>query len=185
MSQQDPNSSPPSEGPILRFIGMISTVCGVTAALMIFVSVLITCEMIFVRFVLGESTLWQTEAVTYLMIAATMIGLPYVQRLHGHVNVDLVPMLLPRRLRNLLAQFTLLLTMAVIGVMAFYGYELFHMALERNWKSETIWGVPLWIPYLAMPVGFGLFLLQLAADFFAVTAGKEDLFEHGDFEEDY
>jgi TRAP-type C4-dicarboxylate transport system permease small subunit len=47
--------------------------------------------MIFVRFVLNQSTVWQTEAVVYLMIAATMIGLPYVQRLRGHVNVDLCP----------------------------------------------------------------------------------------------
>ena len=65
---------------------------------MILVSVMITCQMIWVRFVMNESTIWQTEAVTYLMISATLIGLPYVQLLKGHVNVDLVPMLLPPRM---------------------------------------------------------------------------------------
>ena len=34
---------------------------------------------------------WQTEAVIYLMVGATLLGLPYVQKLKGHVNVDLVP----------------------------------------------------------------------------------------------
>jgi TRAP-type C4-dicarboxylate transport system permease small subunit len=173
------------EGPFLRAVGAISNVCGVIAALMILASVLITCQMIWVRFVLGESTIWQTEAVTYLMIAATLIGLPYVQRLHGHVNVDLVPMLLPPRWRRRLAQLTLLLTVAVIAILAVYGFELFHVALQRKWKSETVWGVSLWIPYLAMPVGFGLFLLQLVADLVGVTKGEEPPFEHGEFEEDY
>ena len=43
---------------------------------MILASIFITCQMIFVRFVLNSSTVWQTEAVIYLMVASTMIGLP-------------------------------------------------------------------------------------------------------------
>lgn len=173
------------EGAIMRTIGAVSTVCGVIAAMMIFASVLITCQMIWMRWVMQESTIWQTEAVIYLMIAATLIGLPYVQRVKGHVNVDLVPMLLPPPVRKALAVFTLGLTVAIIAAMAFHGYELFHVALTRNWRSESVWGVQLWIPYLAMPVGFGLFLVQLVADLIGVIFGDEEPFEHGQFEEDY
>ena len=173
------------EGWFLRTVGVISTVCGIVSATMIFASVLITCQMIWVRFVLNQSTIWQTEAVVYLMISATIIGLPYVQRLRGHVNVDLLPMLLPPPLRKALALLTLGLTIAIAGVMAFYGFELFHIAFERNWKSDTVWGVSLWIPYLAIPTGFGLFLLQLAADLYGVIVEQEQPFEHGSFEEDY
>ena len=108
---------------------------------MILVSVIITCQMIWMRFVLNESTIWQTEAVTYLMISATLIGLPYVQLLRGHVNVDLVPMLLPPRMRKALALLVLVLSIAVISIMAFHGYELFHEAWRRNWRSESVWGV--------------------------------------------
>ncbi len=152
---------------------------------MILVSVVITCQMIWMRFVLNESTIWQTEAVTYLMIAATLIGLPYVQLLRGHVNVDLVPMLLPPLVRKVLALVVLLLSIAVISVMAVHGFELFHTALERNWTSESIWGVALWIPYLAMPVGFGLFVLQLLADLVAAWMCEAEVLAHGEFEEDY
>ena len=153
---------------LVKTVAFISTVCGVAAALMIFASVLITCQMIWMRFVMNASTIWQTEMVVYLMIAATMIGLPYVQRLRGHVNVDLVPMLLPPPARRILAAVTLMLTIAVVAVIAFYGFELFHLAFQRNWKSDTVWGVSLWIPYLAIPLGFGLFLVQLAVDLIAV-----------------
>ena len=37
----------------------------------------------------------------YLILAATILGLPYVQKLKGHVNVELVPMLLPPPARKL------------------------------------------------------------------------------------
>lgn len=170
-----PHSAPRArpEGPFRRAVGTVSTACGVLAAAMILVSVLITCQMIWVRFVMGLSTIWQTEAVIYLMIGATLIGLPYVQRVKGHVNVDLVPMLLPPPLRRALALVTLGLTLAIIGAMAFHGWELFYVALERGWTSDTVWGVPLWIPYLAMPVGFGLFLLQLAADLAGAAFERE------------
>ena len=159
---------------LFRVIGLVSTLCGIAAATMIFASVLITCQMIWMRFVMNASTIWQTEMVVYLMIAATMIGLPYVQRLRGHVNVDLLPRLLPPPARRALAVVTLILTIAVAGVVAFHGFELFHLAFERNWKSDTVWGVSLWIPYLAIPLGFGLFVVQLAADLFAVVTGRDD-----------
>ena len=173
------------EGPVLKTIGLLSGLCGIAAAAMIFASVLITCQMIWMRFVMNASTIWQTELVVYLMIAATMIGLPYVQRLRGHVNVDLVPMLLPPTLRRALTMVTLVLTMAVVAVVAFHGFELFSLAFERNWKSDTVWGVSLWMPYLAIPLGFGLFLLQLAADLYGAATGNDDALKHGDFEEDY
>ena len=170
---------------IVRGAAAISTVCGVLAALMILVSVMITCQMIWMRFVLNESTIWQTEAVTYLMISATLIGLPYVQLLRGHVNVDLVPMLLPPKLRKTLALLVLGLSIAVIAVMAWHGYELFHAAWSRNWRSESIWGVSLWIPYLTLPLGFGLFVLQMTADLIAAWRCDAEVLGQGEFEEDY
>ena len=167
----------------IKLIERLSGICGVLSAVMIFASVLITCQMIWVRFVLNQSTIWQTEAVVYLMISATLIGLPYVQLLRGHVNVDLIPMLLPLKLRKALAVVTLALTIITVAIIAYYGYEFFYMAFTRNWKSDTVWGVSLWIPYLALPVGFGLFLLQLSADLYGVIIGAEALFEHS--KEDY
>jgi TRAP-type C4-dicarboxylate transport system permease small subunit len=185
MPAQGTSASDRCEQLIVRGAAAISTVCGVLAALMILVSVMITCQMIWMRFVLNESTIWQTEAVTYLMISATLIGLPYVQLLRGHVNVDLVPMLLPPRLRKALALLVLGLSIAVIAVMAWHGYELFHAAWSRNWRSESVWGVSLWIPYLALPLGLGLFVLQMTADLIAAWRCDAEVLGQGEFEEDY
>lgn len=162
--------------PVLAAIAGLSTLCGAIAAAMIVIAVAITCQMIFVRFVLNESTVWQTEVVVYLMIGATMMGLPYVQVLRGHVNVDLLPMMLPPAPRFALAVLTLAAAIAIIGVMAYHSIDMWYEAWHRGWTSESVWGVKLWIPYLALPIGFGLYLLQLIADLVALLAGYEKPF---------
>lgn len=155
--------------PFLRIVAALSTIAGWCSAAMIVAAVGVTCQMIFIRFVLNGSTIWQTEAVIYLAIASTLIGLPYVQRLRGHVNVDLVPLLFGKRARFLMALMTLTLSIMMVAIMLWYGFEFWHLAFEKNWKSDTIWGVRLWIPYAALPIGFALFLLQLIADLVAVV----------------
>ena len=128
--------------------------------------------MIFIRFVLNGSTIWQTEAVIYLVVAATLVGLAYVQRLRGHVNVDLFPLILRRARGAGWRCSRLSVSAAIIAVMLWYGYEFWHFAWERGWRSDTVWGVRLWIPYLSIPVGFGLLLLQLIADLVAVASAN-------------
>lgn len=162
--------------PFLRLVAVLSTLAGWCSAAMIVSAVAITCQMIVVRFVLNKSTVWQTEAVIYLVIAATLVGLPYVQRLRGHVNVDLIPISLPPRPRFYMAILTSSLSIAITAIMLFYGYEYWHFAWDRGWRSDTVWGVRLWIPYLAIPVGFGLLLLQLVADLVAVVTGVDKPF---------
>jgi len=160
----------------LRAVGWLSTFCGIIAALLIVGAIGLTCQMLYVRFWLGESTIWQTETVTFMMVGATLIGLPYVQRLRGHVNVDLIPLMLPLGLRKWLAIFVLAASIAVIGMMVWYGYEMFHVAYERNWTTDSVWGPKLWPIYLTVPVGLALLMLQLAADLFATIKGIEEPF---------
>jgi hypothetical protein len=43
-----------------------------------------------------------------------------------------------------------------------------------GWRSDTVWGVRLWIPYLALPHGLRAVLLQLIADLVAVDIGVDN-----------
>lgn len=160
----------------LRAVGWVSALCGVIAAFLIVGAICLTCQMLYVRFWLGESTIWQTETVTFMMVGATLIGLPYVQRLRGHVNVDLIPLMLPHGLRKTLAIIVMLASLLVIGMMVRYGYEMFHVAYERNWRSDSVWGPKLWPIYLTVPVGLGLLVLQLVADLLATIKDIEKPF---------
>ena len=87
----------------VRGLGCVSQLCGIVAAGLIAAGVLVVCHMVFVRYVLNQNTIWQTDFVTYSLVAATFIGSPYVLLTRGHVNVDVLPLYLGRRARYWLA----------------------------------------------------------------------------------
>lgn len=164
----------------ISLVNKLSQIIGVLAAIMVVVAVIITCQMIFIRYFLNGSTYWHTEAVVYLILAATLLGLPYVQKLKGHVNVDLVPMLLPPSGRKVLMIISFVSAISVLFVMTYFSAELVYLSYSKGWTSDTVWGPPLWIPYLTMPLGFGLFALQLVADLLETWATPaEDIVVEG------
>ena len=65
-------------GRFVRGVRFLSQLLGYFAATLIAVSVFVVCHMVFVRYVLGENTIWQTDFATYGLVAATFIGSPYV-----------------------------------------------------------------------------------------------------------
>jgi TRAP-type C4-dicarboxylate transport system permease small subunit len=152
-----------------KVVAFLSTLSGWCSAGMTVIAIAITCQMIFVRFVLNGSTVWQTEAVVFLIVAATLIGLPFVQQLRGHVNVNLIPLMLPAKGRYFLAIFTYSVAIITISMMLWFSYEFWHLAFTRGWTSDTVWAPQLWIVYSSLPIGFGLLILQLLADLAAIV----------------
>ena len=159
-----------------KIVNLISEACGVVAAVLVGLAILVVCQMVVMRYFLNESTIWQTEFVIFALVAATFIGSPYVLMVKGHVNVDLLPHYLGLRKRYVLAIIANLLGLSFCLTLTWKGYELFHEALVYGWTTDTIWALPLWIPYLSIPVGIGLMSLQYVADILALISGKDTPF---------
>jgi len=157
----------------IKSVCLLSRACGVVAAAMLACAVLVVCQMVWLRYVMETSSSWQTEFVTYILIAATFIGSPYVLLLRGHVNVDLLPIYLGKRGRFVLALASYTISLAFCLLIAWLGYELWYESWDNEWYSDTVWEVRLWIPYLAMPVGFGILSLQYVADIACLLTGRE------------
>lgn len=157
----------------IRLVGLLSRLCGIAAALMVLISVLVVCQMVWVRYVLEASSVWQTEFVTYLLIAATFIGSPYVLLTRGHVNVDLLPLYLGHRARLVLAFVASLVALVFCLLVTWYSFELWYESWRKEWLSETVWRVRMWIPNAAMPIGFGIMSLQYVADILALATGRD------------
>jgi TRAP-type C4-dicarboxylate transport system permease small subunit len=160
----------------IRSITFISKVCGVFAALLIAAAVVVVCHMVFVRSVLNQNTIWQTDFTTYSLIAATFIGSPFLLLNRGHVNVDVLPLYLGQTARFWLALAAGLMSFGFCLVMTILGFEFWHEAWANNWSSDTMWRVRLWIPYAAMPVGLGILTLQYVASLYNLVTGREPPF---------
>jgi TRAP-type C4-dicarboxylate transport system permease small subunit len=160
----------------IRAVTLVSRCCGVFAATLIGLGVLVVCHMVFVRYVLGHHTIWQTDFVTYSLVAATFIGSPYVLLTRGHVNVDILPHYVGPRARFWLAVFAAVLSLAFSIVVTVLTFQLWHEAWSNKWVSDTMWRSRLWIPYASMPIGFGILSLQYIADLFSLVSGREPPF---------
>lgn len=160
----------------IKAVTRLSQLTGIVAAAMIVLSVLVVCQMVFMRYVLNASTIWQTEFATYLLIGATLIGSPYVLLTRGHVNVDLLPQRVGYPLRLAMALFSTIVATVFCMMLAWYGYHEWYASWEGDWRSEGIWSAPLWVPYFAIPLGFGLLSLQYVADLICLVTGREPPF---------
>ena len=151
----------------------LSVLCGIASVVLIIASVIVVCHLVIVRYALNESAIWQHEFVTFSLIGATFLGGPYVLLTRGHVNVDLMPLYLGHKGRVVLALFSSLLSLVFCVIIAWTGLLWWEEAWVGNWHGETVWAPPLWIPYIAMPLGMGLLSLQYVADMLAILNGRE------------
>jgi len=160
----------------VRAVRALSRICGFVAAGLIALGVLVVCHMVFVRYVLNQNTIWQTDFVTYCLVAATFIGSPFVLMTRGHVNVDVLPLYAGPRLRYWLAIFASVLTLFFVLTMSVVTFLFWQEAWDNKWVSDTMWRARLWIPYACMPVGLSILTLQCIADMACLMSGREPPF---------
>jgi len=156
----------------IYLIGFLSKICGVFAAFLVGAAILVVCQMVVMRYFLNASTIWQTEFVIYSLVASTFIGSPYVLLIKGHVNVDLLPHYLGRTGRLVLAMVASILGFVFSFVLAWKGFALFHESLVKDWTTDTVWALPLWIPYISFPIGIGLLSVQYLADIISLATQR-------------
>lgn len=156
----------------IRAVGFLSRVAGVIAAFLIGIAVFVICDMVIERFIFDRTTIWQIDTVTYCIVGATFIGSAYTLMTRGHVNVDVLPLHLPPRARYWLALFTMILALAFCAVLFVLGALYWQESWSKDWHSDTVWRSRLWIPYLSMPIGLGLLVLQYVAELLCLVTGR-------------
>jgi TRAP-type C4-dicarboxylate transport system permease small subunit len=160
----------------IRAVNFLSRVAGVTAALLIALAVLVICDIVVERYILNLTTIWQIDVVTYSIVGATFVGSAYVLMTRGHVNVDILPLHVGPRARYWLALFTNLLALAFCVVIFVLCTAYWYEAYSERWLSNTVWRARLWIPYLSMPIGLGLLILQYLVELICVVTGRASPF---------
>jgi TRAP-type C4-dicarboxylate transport system permease small subunit len=148
----------------IRVVSALSRAAGFLSCLLLLSAVLVVTHMVVVRYFLQGSTIWQTEFVTYALVAATFLGSAYVLLLKGHVNIDLLSNAAGPRTRQLLEVLNALLCLLFCALLGWSSWHFFHEALINGWKTATVWKLPLWIPLLPVPLGVGLLFLQYLAE---------------------
>ncbi|HET8802154.1 MAG TPA: TRAP transporter small permease [Marinobacter sp.] len=152
-------------GGYVRLMDRLSMITAVIAGALLCLGVLTVCHMVFTRYILGESTVWQTEFTTYAISGAMLLGAPYVLLTGGHVAVTVLPDALsgtPRKVVNFLGG---LCGVAFCFALTYGSWIYVHEAWAAGWTTGTVWNPPLWPAILPIAVGATLLSLQYIAEF--------------------
>ncbi len=132
------------------------------------VMVVSICWQVFGRFVLNHSPGWTEEVARFLMAWITLLGTAAVLRRRGHIAVTFVVELLPRSVALAVGLLRDLLILAMAGALGWYGYAF---AVIGGRRDSAALEIPMFYPYLAIPVGAALIALLLLLS----RAGREEL----------
>ncbi len=144
----------------------------VSAGAILLSSLILTYEVV-MRYFLKIPTIWEVETAVYLGILATFLGAAYGLKDGAHINIDLVTRTLPVRVQRKIEAVTSFLSLLFCLYVAYKGWELFWEAYSKGWKSDSLWGPPLAIPYFFLPLGLTLLSLQFIIQIFGLGKPKE------------
>lgn len=144
----------------MRLIAFLCRLVGVLSAALFTAAAAIICYEVAMRY-FGVPTRWAQDLALYFMIGGAFLGQAAVMLDDGHVRVDVFISLMPRRVRVLCVRATLAVSLIYAAAMAWEGFGQAMFSLEINRMSTSLFRIPLWIPEMAIPVGFGLLVLAI------------------------
>jgi len=120
-------------------------------AALAFTSALLFVNVV-LRYVFLSPISWAEELALYLMVWIVFVGGSVAVRTRGHIAIDLLPLVLSAAGRRRLAIGVALAALAFFAVFFWYSGE--HVLRVRSSGQTTpVMGAPMWLTYLAMPVG--------------------------------
>ncbi|MEO5701639.1 MAG: TRAP transporter small permease [Casimicrobiaceae bacterium] len=144
---------------------------GLIAFLLAFMTI-VSFSQVIARYIFNYSFVWALELVTFCFAWLIFLGMSYGVRVGSHIGVDaLVKSLGPGAARRVSI-------VATVGCIAYAGivfvgsWNYVGKMLEIGTLAQDI-PVPLWVPRLALPVGFALLFLRFIQVLVRLVRGQE------------
>jgi TRAP-type C4-dicarboxylate transport system permease small subunit len=119
-------------------------------------------------------SIWQDELAIFLLVGATFLSAAWVQARRGHIGIQALSAILPRRadiVRQVIADFA---TFLFVAFYSWKSWDLLLEALDEGRISQSAWGAPLWIPFTCMAVGMSLVSIQLLLQMLMIPSRHAD-----------
>jgi TRAP-type C4-dicarboxylate transport system permease small subunit len=151
-------------------INQVTLFLGMTALL---VASLVLTYSVFSRYLFKAATDWQDEVAVFCIVGAVFLCGAWVQAQRGHVGIEAIADILPKRLDRIRLLVVDLLALAFCAFFAWKSWTLFHEAWVDKMTTSSTFSPPLTIPYGLMAAGMTLLVAQLLLQVAARLAGRE------------
>lgn len=147
-------------------IRAISLAAALLAAVILLGTFVIIQYEVVMRYVFNAPTFWTNEVSSFAIAWVGFLGAGYVLRIGRQLEIDIVTMRIGSEARKWLGTATDLLAAGCCGLITKLSFDFVAISKLIMATSASELDVPLWIPYAAMPIGFGILTLELLSRVF-------------------
>jgi C4-dicarboxylate transporter DctQ subunit len=154
-----------------------------TAGVLGFSMTILILYGVFLRYFFSGNPEWIEDVVIYLSIFAVYIAASLIAEDGGHVSASFVIERLPEKYRRVVFLLTALAALAFCMLVTYLGFIIVKVAYTMDERSTSAIRIPMWIPYLAVPMGTFLISLRYVRklyltlfNFASVETKKEEVF---------
>lgn len=124
------------------------------------------------RYVTGNSLSWGSELAQYLHVWQIWIGASLAVRMQAHIRVDVFIKLFPKKIQRVFNVIGIICWGVFAGFLAYEGTKYVSDVFTSGQSSPSL-HVPMWIPYLAIPIGGTLMLIRLIQQLYFIFTNKD------------
>lgn len=148
-------------------------------ALLLAAMTLVTFSQVVARYGFNSGAVWALELTQYLFAWLVLFGMSYGVKVGSHIGVDAFVKKMSLPVQRIVGIAAALFCMCYAGIAFIGGWNLVDFAITLDIETEDL-SVPLWVPYLILPVGFGLLFVRLAQAAFRILSGRQHSFQLAD-----
>jgi C4-dicarboxylate transporter DctQ subunit len=134
------------------------------------------------RYVFGSSLPWAGELTVYLFLWSAFFGAAYCFKQDAHISITILLEKVSPRVAKGLMLLSHAITFVYLAAVSWYGYEYLQLVIELDERSIDL-DVPMWIPYLVIPVAFAFAAYRVAEKFVEILrTPAEEVVHRGEAE---
>ncbi|MGE4485517.1 MAG: TRAP transporter small permease [Oscillospiraceae bacterium] len=122
---------------------------------------------------IGSSLPWSEELSRYITVWVTFVGTSLGFKRGSHIGVEAFKMIFPRNPRKFVDLLGAMICVLLCFLCIKYGIDVVKSQILMGQKSPAM-HLPMWIAYIAIPIGIALALIRCIQNFVNIFRGKTD-----------
>lgn len=134
--------------------------------------VVLVFTQVFFRYVISQSLGWSEELSRYMLIWIAWISACYIMRSGKHIRIETLKNKLPKPIQKWAEAFVLILWSIFALFLAIEGWKLV-MGIQATGQVSPSLGIPMWLVYMALPIGGLLMIIRIIQQFYWLFTRRE------------
>lgn len=153
---------------VIGFINQSIAAIGISAG------VAVAFTNVVARYAFDASLVWATEMTIFLFLWSAFFGAAYCFKKDAHIAVTVVLDVMPSRVAKIMLLLSHLVTFVFLLAVSYYGYEYILLVIDLDERSIDLWDMPMWIPYLVIPISFFFAAYRVAERIHGILSTNHD-----------